>query len=207
MKTYERPSCLSKYRFPSARSAGRSQLNLGVRRTKMENSRARLLFLLLPMIGCLQRSSDANLLRPLASAYSNGFSDEPIQPQYLVFADPITASVLKNLARNRSYQIAPAGTGLLCPSNPAPGRHGYLLRLRVDAVMGDSAIVAAEQRCAAIHGVISTGVHYLLRKRLGKWAIDRPLDGWSTVLGMASGRLTNVADDKHLSDAASPQWL
>ncbi len=73
--------------------------------------------------------------------------------------------------------------------------------------MGDSAIVAAEQMCAAKHGVISTGVHYLLRKRLGKWEIDRPLDGWTTVLAIGPSRLTNVAADKHFSDAASPQWL
>jgi hypothetical protein len=172
----------------------------------MVSSGAKLLLLLLPTIGCLQRSSDANLLKPLASVYSKGFPDEPIQPEYLIFADPLTAAVLKNLARNRAYQIAPAGTGVLCPSNPAPGRHGYLLRLRVDAVMGDSAIVAVEQMCTDSHRAISTGVHYLLRKRLGKWEIDRPLDGWRTILGMAPGRLTNVAADKHFSDAASPQW-
>jgi hypothetical protein len=163
----------------------------------MGNSRSKLLLLLLLMIGCLERSSDANLLKPLASAYSNGFPGEPIQPQYLVFADPLTASILKNLARSRLYQMAPAETGILCPSNPAPGRHGYMLRLRVDAVMGDSAIVAAEQMCAGSHGVISTGVHYLVRKRRGKWEIDRPLDGWSTVLASIASRLTNVAADKH----------
>ena len=173
----------------------------------MANNKSKLVLLLLLPFACLQRSADANLLRPLASVYSKGFADEPIQPQYLVFADPLTASVLKNLARSRAYQIAPAGSGVLCPSNPAPGMHGYLLRLRVDAVMGDSAIVAAEQMCAAPHGVISTGVHYLLRKKLGKWRIDRPLHGWTTVLGLEPGRLTNVAAGKHFSDATSSQWL
>ncbi|HMI43298.1 MAG TPA: hypothetical protein VK516_06715, partial [Gemmatimonadaceae bacterium] len=39
---------------------------------------------------------------------------------------------------------------------PASGNHGYLLRLIVRNMMGDSAIVAAEQMCAMTYGVIST---------------------------------------------------
>ena len=124
-----------------------------------KNACAASFLLLIPVISCHQRPSEANLLESLASAYPSGFANDSIQPQYLRLADPLTASILKNLARNSSYQIAPEGSPLFCPSNPAPGRHGYMIRLRVDAVMGDSALVAAEQMCAEAHGLISTGIH------------------------------------------------
>ena len=136
------------------------------------------------MIGCQHRSSEANLLRPLASVYSTGFPDDSIQPQYLAFADPLTASILKNLVRNGPYRIAPPGP-LFCPSNPAAGNHGYQLRLLVRNVMGDSAIVAAEQMCATGYGIISTGVNYLVHKKRRKWEIVRPISGWITPMGMA----------------------
>jgi hypothetical protein len=155
----------------------------------MWNGRSKFLLLLLPMIGCQHRSSEANLLRPLASAYSNGFPDDSVQPQYLAFADPLTASILKHLVRNGLYRMAPPGAPLFCPSNPAPGNHGYLLRLSVRNVMGDSAIVAAEQMCATTYGIISTGVNYLVRKKAGKWEIDKPISGWTTPpSGMVSAR-------------------
>ena len=161
---------------------------------RLANMERHLLLLLLPMIGCLHRSSEANLLRPLASVYSNGFPDDSVQPQYLAFADPLTASILKNLVRNGRYQIAPKGAPLFCPSEPASGNHGYLLRLIVRNMMGDSAIVAAEQMCAMTYGTISTGVNYLLRKKAGKWKLDRPISGWtSPLLGMMSGRF--LSDD------------
>lgn len=146
-------------------------------------SRVLLLFLL-PMIGCLHRPREAALLTPLASVYANGFPDDSIQPQYLLFADPLTASILRNLVRSGSYQLAPAGSGLFCPGNPAPGKHGYQLRLRVVTVMGDSAIVSTEEICAAgPYQTISKGVLYLLRKRNGKWTIEKPLSGSYTILG------------------------
>ena len=154
----------------------------------MGNARSRLLLLLLPVISCLHQSSEANLLRPLASVYANGFPDDSVQPQYLAFADPLTASILKNLVRNGQYQIAPKGAPLFCPSIRAPGNHGYMLGLRVLQVMGDSALVEAEQMCAMMYGVVSTSVNYLLRKKAGKWKIDRPISGGTTVSGMVSAR-------------------
>ena len=156
----------------------------------MGNAKSRLFLLLLPMIGCQRRSSEANLLRPLASAYSHGFSFEPVQPQYLAFADPLTESILKHLVRNGRYRLAPPGTPLFCPSDPAPGNHGYLLRLSVRNVMGDSAIVAAEQMCGTTYGMISTSVNYLLRKKAGRWQMDRPISGGTTISGgMVSARI------------------
>jgi hypothetical protein len=151
----------------------------------MGNVRSGLLFLLLPMIGCLHRSSEANLLRPLASVYSNGFPDDSVQPQYLRFADPLTASILKNLVRNGRYRLASPEAPLFCPSNPTPGNHGYLLRLLVRNVMGDSAIVAVEQMCATTYGIISTGVNYLVRKKGRKWELDKPISGWTNTMAMA----------------------
>jgi hypothetical protein len=149
-----------------------------------------LLLLLLPIVGCLRKSSEADLLRPLASAYSNGFSFEPVQPQYLAFADPLTESILKDLVRNGRYQIAPKGAPLFCPADPARGNHGYMLGLRVREVMGDSALVAAEQMCATTYGVISTSVNYLLRKKAGRWQMDRPISGGTTISGgMVSARI------------------
>ena len=154
----------------------------------MGNAKSRLFLLLLPMIGCLHRSSEANLLRPLASVYSNGFPDDSVQPQYLAFADPLTASILKNLVRTGRYRLAPPGAALFCPSIRAPGNHGYMLGLRVREVMGDSALVAAEQMCATTYGIISTSVNYLLRKKAGRWKIDRPISGGTTISGMVSAR-------------------
>jgi hypothetical protein len=152
---------------------------------RLANMERHLLLLLLPIIGCQHRSSEANLLTPLASAYSNGFPDDSVQPQYLAFADPLTASILKHLVRNGPYRLAPSGAPLFCPSDPAAGNHGYLLRLSVRNVMGDSAIVAAEQMCAMPYGTISTGVNYLLRKKGRKWEIDKPISGWTNTMAMA----------------------
>jgi len=156
---------------------------------RLANMERHLLLLLLPMIGCQHRSSEANLLRPLASAYSNGFPDDSVQPQYLAFADPLTESILKHLVRNGRYQIAPKGAPLFCPADPAPGNHGYMLALRVRQVMGDSAIVAAEQMCGTTYGMISTSVNYLLRKKAGRWQMDRPISGGTTISGMMSARI------------------
>jgi hypothetical protein len=148
---------------------------------RLANMERHLLLLLLPTIGCLHRSSEASLLRPLASVYSNGFPYDSVQPQYLAFADPLTASILKNLVRNGRYQIAPKGAPVFCPADPARGNHGYMLALRVRQVMGDSALVAAEQMCATNYGIISTSVNYLLRKRGRRWEVVQPISGGTTV--------------------------
>jgi hypothetical protein len=48
-------------------------------------------------------------------------------------------------------------------------------------MMGDSAIATVERMCAAEGGMISTGVDYLLVRRSGKWKMEKPLNGFSTI--------------------------
>jgi hypothetical protein len=51
-----------------------------------------------------------------------------------------------------------------------------------------------------------TGV-YILKRHNGKWQIDRAIGGAIGILVSVPRRhLTNVAADKHFSDATSSQW-
>jgi hypothetical protein len=173
----------------------------------MRMARSTLTLLLLTLTACRHRSPDFALLAPLAAEVANGFSDQAVQPQYLIFADPLTAAVLKDVERNGRYRIAPSGASLLCPENPAEGTHGYEITVSVDMRMGDSAITSIRGICIGSHQTLSMGERILVRKS-GKWAIERVLNGWTAVLGMTEpDRLTNVATDKHSSDATSSQWL
>jgi hypothetical protein len=174
----------------------------------MRMARPTLAVLLLTLTACRHRSPDLAVLAPLAAEVANGFSDQAQQPQYLIFADPLTASVLKNVERNSRYRIAPDGTPLLCPENRAEGAHGYEIHLTVDTLMGDRAITSIQGICIGRHQTLSTSETILVVRKSRKWAIDKVLSFSTGVLGMiAPGRLTNVAADKHFSDAASPQWL
>lgn len=120
-----------------------------------------------------------SVLAPFAPAYARGFPDDSIQPEYIAFSDRLTANVLKSVRRNSSYRIVPAGTQLLCPSNRAPGIHGYRLGARVISILGDSAIAVTDRRCENL----LIGENYLLRRRNGTWLIDKVLNGFQTIQG------------------------
>jgi hypothetical protein len=149
----------------------------------MRITESKFLVLLVTLAGCLHRSPDAAVLAPIASQLAHGFRDEAVQPQYLIFADPLTESVFKSLTKGTRYRIAPAGSPIVCPSNRPEGLHGYLLRVRVDSLMGDSAIASMVRTCLQANRSIDRGEHILLTRRSGKWAIDKVIDGWTAVSG------------------------
>jgi len=134
-----------------------------------------LLSLLTAIAGCTNSSHHTSVLAPLGSAYQNGFPDDPVQPTYLSFADQLTESVLKSLKHSGAYRFVTSGTGLYCIADE--GRHGYELRLRVEAIVGDTAFVSAENSCLRTHEVITTVSRYRLRRRSGRWSIDGVLAG------------------------------
>jgi hypothetical protein len=150
------------------------------------------------VIGCIHRDPRASVLAPLGESVGYGVFGDSVQPQYIGFSDELTESVFKNLARSGRYQIAPRGSGLLCPSNPFPGQHGYLLGAHVNTLMGDSALATVSWNCRRPDRSMEQAVVYLLRRRNGKWQVERAIGGAIGVLGTAPRRrLTNVAADEH----------
>lgn len=130
---------------------------------------------LLLLTACQRRFPDLAVLAPLASQLDREVSDQEPQLQFLIFEDPVTAAVFKNIERSAHFRIAPKGAHLLCPSNPAQGMHGYLLRVRVETLMGDSAVARISGFCLRPWGPVSTGEQVLVRRRNGKWEIGRVL--------------------------------
>ncbi len=178
-------------------------------------TRSKASLLLFALTGCLHRSPDAAVLAPLVAYLTQGplpifqdcnvesgyctdvlplmpqHTDQSNQPQYIVFADQLTATVFDSLKRNAHYRITPMGTRLLCPSNPPPGPHCYSLGARVIKLMGDSAIATIERtystfnsgpKQAAFGGSIRYSDNFLLLRRSGKWRVEKRIDG--SVIGM-----------------------
>src|SRR5881628_1309519 len=92
------------------------------------------------LIGCLHRDRDVSVLAPFGESVGYGVLGDTAHFQYIGFDDDLTESVFARLGRSRVYKIAPRGTHLLCPSNPSPGEHGFVLRTYVDKMMADSAL-------------------------------------------------------------------
>src|SRR5687767_15657441 len=92
-------------------------------------------FGLLLSAGCLRHNTDSAILAELVPGAAGGFSEKGIAAEYLSFEDDVTASVFRRMERR--YRIAPAGTPLLCPSNPAEGKHGFNVRGRVIERVGN----------------------------------------------------------------------
>jgi hypothetical protein len=136
--------------------------------------------LLLTLAGCLRTSTDAAVLAPL-SQLTPGLSDPGDQPEYVIFGDQLTATVFKNLKRDSRYRIVSTATRLVCPSKGADGIQGYVLWVRVDKLMSDSAVATMKRTCSGSHQSISTGEHLLLVRRSGKWKLDRIIDGFTAV--------------------------
>jgi hypothetical protein len=136
--------------------------------------------LLFFLASCFHHSPDEAVLAPLADEVSQIPVDQSKQPEYLIFADELTARVFKNLRRDPHYRILPIGKPFVCPSDGTPCPHPYELRARVETIMGDSAI-ATIQRIYADSG--GSGIAYreqiLLIHRNGKWKVE-------TVLGYSA---------------------
>jgi hypothetical protein len=136
--------------------------------------------LLLALAGCLQTSTDAAVLTPLAQL-SPGGSDHANQPQCIIFGDELTANVFRHLKRDSRYRIVSGDTRLGCYSKEGEGLQVYQLRVRVDKLMSDSALATMERTSAGSPGTKITGEHILLVRRAGKWTIDRIIDGFSMI--------------------------
>jgi hypothetical protein len=149
------------------------------------------------VIGCIHRDPNAFVLSPLGQSVGNGVLGDSVQPQYIGFSDELTESVFKNLTRSGRYKIAPRGTPLLCPSNPSAGQHGYVLWAHVNTLLRDSALVTMTWSCNRPNQSMQQTVDYLLRRRNGKWQIEKAIGGGIGVLGLAPRRrLTDVAADE-----------
>ena len=134
------------------------------------------------LAGCIHNSPpDAADLAPLAAYISHEASDQNNEPLVLTFADQFTATVFRSLGRDARYRIDPHPTRLVCPLHATEVPRGYLLRARLDQVMGDSAIVTTERMCGASGGTITIGERYLLVRRTGKWRVETIISGFSTV--------------------------
>ena len=142
------------------------------------------------LIGCYHYP-DEGMLLALAQQPEDTFFENP-QPKYLGFDDQRTAHVLEALTRSGRYQAAPEESSLLCPGVPANGMHGYMLRVAVDTVMGDSAIATLFQTCvrearkcpdggencaSLFSSPTVTTRSYLLVRRDGQWSVAKPISG------------------------------
>ena len=149
------------------------------------------------VLGCIHRNSEASVLAPLGESVGYGVLGDTAHFRYVGFSDDLTASVFKRLAHSREYEIAPRGAYLLCPSNPSPGMHGFVLQTRVDKLMGDSAMATMKWSCHRANQSLEQTVLYMLRRRNGNWEVDRAIQGAIGVMASASSRrLTNVAADE-----------
>jgi hypothetical protein len=138
--------------------------------------------ILFTLAGCIHNSPpDAVDLAPLAAYMTHEASDQSNQPLVLTFADQFTASIFRSLRRDARYRIDDEVTRLVCPANAAEVPQGYLLRARVNQVMGDTAIVTTERMCGASGGSITIGKRYLLVRRSRKWKVETIISGFTTI--------------------------
>jgi hypothetical protein len=144
-------------------------------------SRPKMALLLFTLAGCRHSSPDVAMLAPLAAQLAPEASDQSKEPENLVFADELTATVFKSLRQDARYRILPNSARLVCPSPAAEGLQGYALRARVNQAMGDTAIATVERICSRVGGLLSTGEIYLLVRRNGRWRMEKIINGFSTV--------------------------
>jgi hypothetical protein len=141
--------------------------------------------------GCFRYNSDSAILAELVPGPEGGFSEKGIAAEYLSFDDELTASVFRVVERR--YRIAPTGTPLLCPSNPAEGMHGFNVRGRVVQRIGNQAVADVEQRCLQPGDEMSISSNYLLTRRNGKWRFEKSLTGSVSYLSMRQGMVIQHA--------------
>jgi hypothetical protein len=144
-------------------------------------SAPKMALLLFTLAGCRHSSPDVAVLAALVPHLAPSVSDQSKEPENLVFADELTATVFKSLRRDAHFRILPNSARLVCPSPAAEGLQGYALRARVNQTMGDTAIATVERICSRAGGPLSTGEIYLLVRRNGRWRMERILNGFSMV--------------------------
>jgi hypothetical protein len=146
--------------------------------------------------GCIHRSPRERILAAFSSETTDpGVFGEPA-PQYVGFADPVSARVLGDMMRSGKYRLAPQDRPLLCPGVAEPGNHGYVFGVSVRAVKGDTAFATlagdclqfvpkcrSGEVCASMGGAVRHSVDYLLARNNGKWRIVKPLVG-AVIIGI-----------------------
>jgi hypothetical protein len=141
-------------------------------------TRLKALLLLFTLTGCFHRSPDAAVLAPVVAYLIQQPVDQRHQPEYLVFGDELTASVLESLRHDSRYRVLPTGKPFVCPSDRAQCPHPYQLSVGVNQRMGDSAI-ATIRRIVSDGGRNATAFseEFLLVRQGGKWRIEKVLFG------------------------------
>ena len=139
--------------------------------------------LLFTLTGCVHRSPDAAVLAPVVAYLIQQPVDQSKQPEYLVFGDELTASLLESLRHDSRYRVLPTGKPFVCPSDRAQCPRPYQLSVGVSQRMGDSAI-ATIRRIVSDGGGHATAFSemFLLVRQGGKWKIERVLGGSATPL-------------------------
>ncbi len=141
----------------------------------MTKSRASLL--LFTLAGCFHTSPDAAVLAPLVAHLTEEPFGQSNQPEYLVFADELSATVFKSLSQDTRYRIVLRGKPFVCPSDIAQCRRSEL-RVRVEELMGDSAIATMERIYSNPDGhPTAYREQILLVRRNRKWRIGKVLGG------------------------------
>src|ERR1700730_3266340 len=139
----------------------------------MRMTRSKASLLLLTLTGCFHSSPDAAVLAPLVALFKQQPFDQGNQPEYLVFADELTASVFKSLRRDSRYRILPTGNPFVCPSDGTQCPQPHELSVQVREMMGDSAVATMDRTYSSGRGLIRTGENILLVRRNGKWKVER----------------------------------
>ena len=134
--------------------------------------------LLFTLSGCVHRSPDAAVLVPVVAYLIQQPVDQSHQPEYLVFGDELTASLLESLRHDSRYRVLPTGKRFVCPSDRAECPRPYQLSVGVSQRMGDSAI-ATIRRIVSDGGGHATAFSemFLLVRQGGKWKIESMLGG------------------------------
>jgi hypothetical protein len=86
----------------------------------MRMNRSTVSLLLSTLTACFHSSPDVAVLAPLVAQLREEPFDQSNQPEYLVFADELTATVFQSLRRDPRYRIVARGKLFVCPSDTAP---------------------------------------------------------------------------------------
>ena len=151
---------------------------------------------ILALSGCLHRSPEDRILAAFGEASDDWTFFVGPQPQFLRYGDKASARIFGSLTRSGQYRIAPESEPLLCPGVAEPGNHGYALGVRVNSVMGDSAIATisgacsrfvarcpAGETCLSIGDAMKYQTEYLLRRTREGWRVEKALAGSIAIMG------------------------
>jgi hypothetical protein len=144
----------------------------------MFRTRFNALLLLFTLTGCFHRSSDAAVLAPLVAYLRQDTVGQSHGPQYVLFADELTANVFKSLRDDSRYRVLKAGDPFICPSYGGQCPNRYELSAQVVQRMGDSAIATLQRiRSDGGRGAVAYRETILLVRRDRTWRIEKFLYG------------------------------